>query len=1218
MAIEKKDLRILKSQNLYDNDEGGGAMTGQEVKDGVSNNLFPDISGLDKTYGRISMRKAFVAVLTKTTDVYYGAHVIVSKMPADPKVSVTLFSTKNWFDRRRAVQDRLERYLARGPIWAGHLLEKQLEGQRAIQIVTRVTDEEPRVSQGLVLVQNEGKANEFEQYVRVTKIVSKERTFVVNKVDVVRKVVTIDISDPLRYNFDGCSVEEFENGIKPLAICRDTRIADAATYFGIAKVAVDGRMNDMNITVDSIFTQLIPSATSETPMVDISPSGLSSVYVKGNEGDISTSMNVTLGANINLYIGGAIMPTTFSLEQNGRTITDDGGILRNGEIDVGTIEYDKGLLNFNSRIGSNYTGNAIIKFQPAVVPMRIANTAALTIVQDARGYNYVITLRPYPSAKSLVVSYQSQGKSYNLYDMGNGILKGSDSAFGTGSIDYTTGSVILTTGALPDADSTIIFSWGTTPQMRPRADLPVDPAFIMMQTAKKNIAPASVKITWKQGKETKTATDNGRGELQGDALGSVHYASGVIKLIPKLLPMVGVQYEVTYDWGEPLEQEFRMPSRNAEGLIMIKLPPNVREDTLEITWNTLIHYADELGDIFYNDTVIAQYTIPKDPLVTAYWKQDINKFKRFDKEDMKGTFDAVSGNVEFNPDYEVQIPKPKWSYDVIGTNTYGVWEGRTHKTIVRETRKRTMTVDYVRTIATMPYDESGYVIARFRLIGGDTTEVEVFQGTTMNFDLTTGFNQGIVVGSVRFTLGGKTYVDRDTTLIHSIDPRTNVGVTSGQIEYVSGKVQVSEWTEGGNNLLVLESLTTETTFSTVDEVVFRTPIAPVRVGSLQMRAVFIGDAKGERSITFDAQGRINENGFIGGVDYQTGVVSVKFAQEMRLTDEVKKEPWFEPDDTYTRGGVEYTMKPMPVIPDTIKYNSVGYTYLPLSSEILGIDPVRLPSDGRVPIFNVGGVVVTHNTQKTPFSSDPKVGEVVNVGRERLSSVRVIDSADKELPEDMYFSDLNAGTVTLSSKLNLSTFNTPLYVEHKVEDMAVVTDVQINGLLSLSAPLTHSYPKDSSYVSSALLIQDMTALVTNKFEQDSWKQEWKDEPTGSTILPKYNDILNPIELTNQGSYTDRWAIIFTSATSFRVISENQGEIMTGTTSQDVMPLNVATNSPYFILRAAGWGTGWASGNVLRFNTTGANFPIWTVRTILQGDNIQDNDGFQLNVRGDIDK
>lgn len=60
-----------------------------------------------------------------------------------------------------------------------------------------------------------------------------------------------------------------------------------------------------------------------------------------------------------------------------------------------------------------------------------------------------------------------------------------------------------------------------------------------------------------------------------------------------------------------------------------------------------------------------------------------------------------------------------------------------------------------------------------------------------------------------------------------------------------------------------------------------------------------------------------------------------------------------------------------------------------------------------------------------------------------------------------------------------------------------------------------------------------------------------------------------------------------------IGENVGVIATGNTSTDCAPNNAATGVPCFFLPALGWGNGWATGNVLRFNTIGSQFPVWVL-------------------------
>ena len=112
--------------------------------------------------------------------------------------------------------------------------------------------------------------------------------------------------------------------------------------------------------------------------------------------------------------------------------------------------------------------------------------------------------------------------------------------------------------------------------------------------------------------------------------------------------------------------------------------------------------------------------------------------------------------------------------------------------------------------------------------------------------------------------------------------------------------------------------------------------------------------------------------------------------------------------------------------------------------------------------------------------------------------------------------------------------------------------------------------------------------------------------------------NPITVSNAGALTERWAVIFTNTTAFTVAGEHVGVIATGNTSSDCAPLNPASGTPYFTIPALGWGLGWATGNVMRFNTVGAYYPVWTVRTIQQGPETVPDDAFTLLIRGDVDK
>lgn len=1235
MPIQSGDIKILRPQVMLDTDEGGGQMTGIEVIDGQSNNLFPDVSELDRTYGRIAMRKAFAAVLTSNTDSYYGAHVIISRPPTDPKVSVSLYTTKDWFDTRVKARDVIERYLARGPKWVGHLLERQLVGQRAIQLCLSVSStNEPKVGQGLSLIQDEDKLTEFEQYVRVTKISSQIMQFYVNGEEESRKVLTLEISDPLRYTFEGITPHEYATQVVAKANLRDTRIADAATYYGISPMTAPASLNSTTVQVESLFTQLVPSSQSEVALTDLTAGSQSSVFLVGNTNKVLLTRSSTFSSSVNLYIGLPVMPKSLSLTIGSRVLTDTGqGVLKEGSTEVATIEYDKGLVKFNTAFGS-YTGSCSAEFTPAVAATQIADTASISIVQENRGLVFAITLLPIPAPRTLIVSYMAQGKVYHLYDIGDGVLKGADAALGTGSINYVTGTVVLTLGTLPDADSEILFAWGKQVSAFTRANIAVAPSRFNITLSNQGVAPSSVTITWAIAGVNKTATDDGNGNITGDALGNINYSKGTISLTPTQLYQSGTSFTVAYTWGPPKERKFDMPVRGGDGRVSITLPNEgggIQPKSLELVWNVDILDSKELGEtqtIYHNDFDPPPQVWRRDPLVHAV-DNGTGGLKKDDGSMVAGVeINYVARTITFNPEAQVSIPKPEFGWVTIGSERVpvggsGIWWGSgfvsAGATQTKETRRwQLKSWAYVPTLATMPYDEKGYVIARWRPTADANAVTETFAIDAPRFDLTSGYVETIVQGSVAFKLGNYLYIDRAGVLYHSVDPKTGAGIQAGTIQYSTGLVSLSSWEPGAANSVTMLSLVTEMGVEPVDRMVFRAPVVPLRPGSVQVRAVpAAGNAGQQVTVQPDAQGRFNTAWVQGSVDYISGIVRLVFGQIITLTAADKTQAWYDPNQMFTDGGVEKYFRARPVYADSVRYNAVGYTYLPLDATTLGLDPVRLPFDGKVPIFRKSDVVVVHHTATTPFASNAGVGAMVDCGRTRLSYAKVFDANNTAIDPNMYSADLEAGVVTLKSTFVLGTNTAPLYVEHRIEDMAVLTDVQINGQLAMNKPLTHSYPA-GAYVSSALVITDMQARVFGKFSQESWSNVWQATRIGNDIIAKYNDVQYPIEVTNAGAAQESWALIFTSSTQFRIVGKSLGQIGTGDINTVCSPINPATNVPYFTMQFQGWGLGWSAGNVLRFETAGANYPMWLARTVLQGAASAQSDKFQVQVRGSINR
>ncbi|NCC25632.1 MAG: hypothetical protein EOM25_10635, partial [Deltaproteobacteria bacterium] len=172
MPITQSDIKLMASQELTDRDDAGGRMTGNEVPDGSVNNLFPDISRLDRVYGRVSMRKCFPFVDTADQSTYYGAHAILTDPPDDPLVSVTMFSEGDPTDRREDARDRVEQYVIQGPRATFFLMGLHPAGMRTIVCWQPVGWGQPKVGEVLFLRIQTG----VSQYVRITEIESERRT----------------------------------------------------------------------------------------------------------------------------------------------------------------------------------------------------------------------------------------------------------------------------------------------------------------------------------------------------------------------------------------------------------------------------------------------------------------------------------------------------------------------------------------------------------------------------------------------------------------------------------------------------------------------------------------------------------------------------------------------------------------------------------------------------------------------------------------------------------------------------------------------------------------------------------------------------------------------------------------------------------------------------------------------------------------------------------
>jgi hypothetical protein len=577
------------------------------------------------------------------------------------------------------------------------------------------------------------------------------------------------------------------------------------------------------------------------------------------------------------------------------------------------------------------------------------------------------------------------------------------------------------------------------------------------------------------------------------------------------------------------------------------------------------------------------------------------------------TVDYATGELVIQPQINTTRPQPNHIRD--DDNQRFVFSGWTYGTAA----------------GSVPIDQSFAITYAY----GDAQAAvqESFTLDLLALDLTPGRVERAVPGSLRLGFGGQTYVDAAGAIYTGVDPATGAGTLAGTLDYAAGRATLTAWTAGTSDAPYLDALVTRLGDDVVDEVTFRTPGSPVQVGSVYVQAT---DSHGNLiSDTADSQGLFSAAGIEGRFDYQAGVGRVRFGDWVTAAGN-EGEPWYHAANV-VNGQI---WQPRWVIAETLTYNGVTTSYLPVDADILGLEPERLPGDGKVPIFAPGMLAVVHHTGIVAAAS-PAAGASVDLGRERLARVWVRDSAKLKVPGHLYHNvldpdtglpvetllgqndpnaqwrvNLDAGLFEWADPLDLTGFTGPYALYHRIWHKSRIRDVDISGRLILRQPLNHDYPA-GSLVSSALVIGDLQGRVSLlPFAQTTWTNEWSDSRIGDEPLAQYNPQF-PIQPTNN-ALKDRYAIRFVTSTSYQLYSENRGLLTPNPVSinEDFSLYNPLTNDLEFALPLQALsGGGWGAGNVIRFNLEGGSFPFQVALTILEGPSTTDLDQFTLEFMGD---
>lgn len=1176
MAINATDVKILRPERTTDESDGGGQMTGVALVSGDINNLWDDIPRSVMARGGVSLRKLFCAVRSANVDKFLGAHACLVKDAVADNVSTLLFSTGNHYDERVEAQDKIEQYVVLGNRSALRPVGTQREGQTSIIVYADKQTDAPEVGEVLYLI-----SSTDSQPVKVTDISMQQEDYTYIGPDgkyAAYKAFqfVLKISQALTVDFGG--------GDPSPITYHETEIFKAqsnstAKYYGMRPLAVDAVAGDRAVTVDSIFQSIIPAATTEVAVLDQTP-GVAQKVVLETGDERSKSFGVVSGS-VSYTLPTAWVPGSLLLTVGGSVYDERAGGLRlvSGSDYLSGVSIDAvaGRLQFTVSGSRSCT----VAYLPGVAVELVPYTDSVLVGSGNRQLTYTEQLSPKPMPGSLKIEFMYLGKWYSLIDDGTGGLSGPSAS---GAVNYNTGSVSITLPGEPDIGSRIIYTWAQSPF---RAVSSASRAVCFDLGLSSQASASSVVVSWSRGGSNYTATADAANVLSG---GSGAVEGSLLRFTPAALPDGDIT--VSYDAlnSSVINSSVAVAERTGGMLSIDVSQVDIIDGSvffdLSMTYTIGQLVGGVVVDTRFSTVVSLQGSFGGDLLVAGVGSRVV------------GSVDGATGVITVDCD---QFSRTVTEY-VENDGVLGGWT-------------QTQTTKTLRV-------ESQTVQVSYRSTSASVAAVEVFPIA----DLVVGCqvaDEPLVPGSLVFNLDGDELVDGgDGVLYRAYSITTGVGLVAGVVDYVGGKIEVDypavfSFVTGLSGSVVAGAVGVGAAAAVVS-VIFRTAAAPLRPSGLQFLAR-----------------RTSDGALLRAVSDNAGVITGSFDDSDTLTelpqpgsDNGYSLP-FVPESTaagsasgdvdYSTGAVEIVFS-QPVVLSTLTYNAVAYTTVPQDPDLLGLNPVRLPTNGKVPVYQAGYLTVIHSTD-TFTEASPVAAQVLDCGRGGLAQLVIMGAGNVPLAADQYVVDLAAGTATLADPFNAVDANgdsltLPLAISHRIEDMAVLGGVSVTGQLDLLTDLTHDYTAGVSYVSSAVEYGTLQARVRDLFDEQT-DAGWFDEPQGSEATASYDDINYPIAIDNLGAVEERWKLKFTSTTGFQLIGEQRGVVGTGSINADFAPVNPMTGTPYFTILSGGFGGGWVSSNILRFNTDAAAAPVWAVRTVLPNSAQLTDDIITVEFRGDAD-
>lgn len=1153
MSITAADIVIYESERMTDEDNGGGKPTGNILPDNTVNALFPKTSRMDRTQGVTNMRKLFCGVRTNNAEAYQGSHFIVDKDAQDAHTNLLVFAGAAT-DTRAEARSRIEQYLVPGYSARIYILGDAYAGQRSILLFQEVTAPIPELGGTLYLYGKNPDTNlDYEEYIKVGAMDVGTQTFT------------------------------YELGGQFYTITRR-----------VLTIKLSGRLK-----YRWYGGQPYPTGVKRTDTITPANVLTTNVADASRYYGVSALKNAAIAGDVTIRVTDVykpIVPAAYS--EN--LITD--------RLALAELSQICGMGASQTR---TYTFALVSGSQSRTYLERIPKRGTLTLTIEGGVYKD-------PGNGTLIFQSGTDNYSKITVNFENGqvdIYRKSSSYISTATATFIPAASIIGAAISFSTDVSVAnrtFNW----------------TFDLSETIPE---PGSVTVMYRALGKWQILQDDGTGQLSGNGTGSVSFTTGSLAVTCSALPDAESKMIISYIPAGALEYT----SLGGQSLTVNK-EQTVRTtyamvpDSVVITWTsggvarTLTD--DTNGALTGYGTGTASYArkvikfiptgLPDDGTYTVSYLRTAGQLLGVAIPSDPATPATFTVGQELVPGKtSVTYNVTRYSSVVHGFVTGSVTltdDGAGH--LLRD-GVQVGTIAYANGQGSFSWSKQfSYDVVTYTSVTFGPPQKNVETITTYEGSVAPGNVMGLAVSDtgtqtdtitvnmppLEFTVGenliskslwfidnGNHYIERDNVLWKNPDSRTGGGSRVGTVSLGTGGITIDD-PKGitGSLSIVSGGLLTKRPF--INSVVFRTPGSPIKPANLQL----IGStAYGVLvNASLDATGALSGDGVTGTVNVQHGLVLAQFAT--------------------------------PVSADTLRYNTVILTSIPLDSDLIGLDPIRLPPDGKVPIYQDGEVLVLTHTASFSVGT-PTAGQVIDATRDYLADCWFTDSAGTRLSPDQYIEDRDNGMITMKTPLSLVDVNSvalvpPLTFHHRIEHMSLIQDVQISGDITLAIPLAQDYPANETMVSSALRMGDRFASWGNQFVQQTWSSttpNWTHTASGNPITANFDWANYPLQVTNQGAVDDEWALVFTSATTFDVISKDRGKLGSGTTTANTAIINPNTSTPYFVLDWHGFSAGWVSGNVIRFTTISALYGLWLLRCISVGRATHPDDSMSYQQRGD---